>query len=862
MARIYAEASRVLVYLGPSVPSLATLFGMMQFLADNTPDDTEGDDDDDDSSDPAFWKMCHDAGPDLVEGFIELCTRSWWSRMWVLQEYTLNKRDPVFHCGRLKVDNQVLFKNFSRLYQWVEHRRRHPTPLWDDCSHPACDRSYMPDSHRSTEQPLTPKAKGKQKQGATRKTDVKDDPRDGRRLLPPQRSPGREWTIWGRRVWRANHVMIGRNHCSPYSMPFYATLGLQAQCTVPHDAVYGLRELMDPLFQSLFPPDYMMPISTLYARLAAYLLIVDMNVDIFWYFPHRLRDRTRSDPRFEIRTNSQAIAPSWVPDFTRPRVIRHGDEMPHPHKPKPELWPHAAHILDRVLFMSGLLLDEIVEAFPLPASDPFLLLQQLWFVERSYMDPRYLQDRVTDEHGELKDGFKDMLDRLGGVTAYPSIAWATDDENQDKTGISIVDILKGLTNLGPLLQVSLESYGAKIPQVIDIIIDKERRSNETARQAHLDQGEGLGRDDTAAPDLARNMDALDLTSDGSNDAYNPDREDRIWEMRKRFHKAMRYFVKEPTWKDFVGACTFDYDNLRAQVLHRLYTMSAQRVADTLGDGPAHARLKQGLGPRHQTSECAATHSPIMYGEYLEAIESGACDPLEVHLREGFVVDLATKIHEVMADMVGLGGDAVFRSVDPRDSLPDEEEAREESRRLICMAPLPGFSDSGQGRQGDGEDDDDDAHQEHLSSLGLPHCEKGHPSGVLIRWHPPPRKIKYDVHLALQDVVDFLAGREFFLTQTGLVGLTGVGTSGVQDGDDLFLLEGMSHPLIGRLEPSPELGMPKKRRRDMPTKMMKREIVGMAVVRGIDPKEGRLEEATMPSWFEPIDSGPGGLFRFG
>ncbi|PVH92169.1 hypothetical protein DM02DRAFT_663208 [Periconia macrospinosa] len=81
---------------------------------------------------------------------------------------------------------------------------------------------------------------------------------------------------------------------------------------------------------------------------------------------------------------------------------------------------------------------------------------------------------------------------------------------------------------------------------------------------------------------------------------------------------------------------------------------------------------------------------------------------------------------------------------------------------------------------------------------------------------------------------------------------------VQDGDDLFLIGGMSYPLIGRLEPSPELGEPKKRRRQMATRMMKREILGSAMVRDIDSKEGRLEQATLPHWFEALSKG---LFRF-
>src|SRR6185295_15812201 len=118
------------------------------------------------------------------------------------------------------------------------------------------------------------------------------------------------------RVWKVHDVMMGRVYCSPYSVPYYIIQGRQLQCTDAHDTVYGLRELMDPLFRSLFPPDYMMSISTLFSRLAAYMIIVDMNMDIFWYFPHRFRDGEWG----EESASSQDV-PSWVPDFTRPRTI-------------------------------------------------------------------------------------------------------------------------------------------------------------------------------------------------------------------------------------------------------------------------------------------------------------------------------------------------------------------------------------------------------------------------------------------------------------------------------------------------------------------------------------------------------------
>ncbi|KPM42775.1 hypothetical protein AK830_g3785 [Neonectria ditissima] len=854
MARIYAGASKVLVYLGPSTPPSAALFRVLQspmcnpatFYECNNDDDEGGD------TDPAFWKMCHDAGPDLVEGFIDISSRSWWNRVWVLQEYILNKRDPVIYCGRFRVDNQVLSKNFQRLYSWVEHRRRHPV-LLDDCHHPACDRSYIP-VEQTDDKPSTSQAKDKGKQVAASDMDLKDiDPKVRRGILPPQGSAGREWTKWGRQVWKATSVMIRRDHCSPYSMPYYSIMGLQSQCTVPHDMVYGLRELMDALFRSLFPPDYMIPLSTLFTRFAGYILIVDMNVDMFWHFPHRLRDDTGRDPRLQTSGSAQAV-PSWVRDFTKPRLVRTGDEPPRPNKKKTQVWGSTAHILDRVLFMNGILLDEIVDVFPLPLSDPFLLLQQLWYVERSFWEPRYLRDNTVEsdkDSGNPKDEFEDMMHRLGGVTIYPSIAWATGDANRFTTDISIVDVINGLTNLGPLLIEPLESYMAKIPQVVDMIMERNQQEIGIAAQANSDE-------EPAEPDhLIQSIADLDLTSDAPFVMSSPSRDDLIYGMKSRFLELARQIAAPTMSKDLVGICTFDYDNFRSQVLHRLTMWSAQRVADTLGDRPGLEYLKEGLGPREETAKCAITHSPIAYKEYIDAIDEGR-DPLEIRMREGFVIDLATKIHRATVDMVGLEGDAIFESVNV-SVQQDLKNTKETSSRRVCMFPL--LTSKGRKKRKTDQEKIDMIGSD-LSLLNLPHNLPGHPVGSMSRWTSKPREDIHDVHHSLCDVVDFLAGRELFVTEIGLVGIAGVGTTGIQDGDDLLLLQGMSYPLIGRLEPLPELGVPKKRRREMPTKMMKREILGTAVVKGIDPKDGNLEEATMPSWFEDISGGITGRFRFG
>ncbi|KAK7178212.1 HET domain-containing protein [Paraphaeosphaeria sporulosa] len=235
MARIYTSASKVIVYLGAATPATDTLFKM----------DKEDDKDNeyDVSIDPMFWKLCHEAGPDLVAGFIDVCSRIWWSRVWILQEYTLNKSDPVLYCGRANVHNVVFYQQFGKLYNWVRHKRLHPTML-DLCRHPACNKTMLTSDYSEPSNIGAPRNKGKENEVAESHNPRVVDPKGKLRLLPTQNSPGREWVKWGSKVWKANSVMARRDRCSPFSDPYLTNLGLQSQCTDLHDVVYGLRELM------------------------------------------------------------------------------------------------------------------------------------------------------------------------------------------------------------------------------------------------------------------------------------------------------------------------------------------------------------------------------------------------------------------------------------------------------------------------------------------------------------------------------------------------------------------------------------------------------------------------------------------
>ncbi|CAH0024543.1 unnamed protein product [Clonostachys rhizophaga] len=842
MARIYTGAKRVIVYLGPSTPATNTVLRVLQSPASQTfPENGDSPE-----LDLNFSRLCHDAETELIEGFIDITSRSWWSRVWVLQEYILHKKEPLIYCGRLHVSNRTFSQNFSRLFSWVEHRRRHPTTL-KGCTGEACKIAHLSSSSNDTLTPAAQKAEENdlsQNENHEQKLDLKLG-RDA--MFPARSSIGREWTKWARQVWKVRQVLRGRQICGAISSGRLVVVGRDSRSTSPHDIVYGLRELRDPLFRSIFPPDYMMPLSMLFTRYAAFMIIVYRHIDMFWYYPYRLRDRT-SDGQTTLGASFQDI-PSWVPDFTRPRSYRCEEGHPQQLKRKNEEWNSTARIFNHTLLMNGLLLDEIVDVFPLPSNDPFLLLQQLWYVERKFWDPEYLREKPPEhkeEDGLSKGIFHKMLDHLGGVLTLPSVAWSASNPDPMTDSVSVVDVLEGVMILRSVVDEEYLSFREKIPQVADIIL-----ANEGSKTSSIYGREAAG----TTAHLSSELGDLSLNEENIIPKSKDERQMLINKIEYRLLDLLTFLDEEHRWTDFVGICIFDYDNFRSQVIHRLSMWSAQRLGDLFGGKPGFEHLLQDPGPRENTARWAVTHRPFYYTEYIDAIDNNH-HPMEIRMREAFIVGLATRIHKVMANMVGLEGTKTFESFDTGDVRKDLPDAKNGRSPLIFLSPILESSetDKNQHHASDATDDE-------FQSLDFPHRRGDHPHGKLMRWWSHPREKKYDVHPVMFDVVQYLAGRELFVTETGLSGITTVGTTGLRDGDDLLLIEGMSHLLIGRLEPSNELGNPKKRRREMSTIWMKREILGTAVAKGIDTKEGDVDEAICPPWFEDITHGKRGLFRF-
>lgn len=454
--------------------------------------------------------------------------------------------------------------------------------------------------------------------------------------------------------------------------------------------------------------------------------------------------------------------------------------------------------------------DEIVQVFPLPSDDPYKLLQQLWYVERLYGHPAYLKDGERSEEDDAYDAsqrYEAMLKQDGNFTPYPGVVWATRHAETLPGDISIVDLLATRPDIDTLFR-KVKKFAARVSGIIDL-------------QMGYTVGE-TGREE--------------------------ERQHRIINMEARLARLWTFLLQDIR-SEFAGICAFDSSNFRQQVLHRLVLISQ----DTLP-------LPENK-PRTEPLDHAVKQQPILYDHIIEAIEKGCEDDEELKLRELLVVWLISKVREAVEHMVGQEGERLFPgAVDKRaPATVFEFGDKKRSTIHIITVPMSAMRSSKEGKpsfylrtvtkDGDGmvkkmkvgvhneqpgQTEDIKVVQinltpPHRESLDEPpnvrrHLDWYFPNTPWERWRYVRQKDKLQVDSNLVDLVGFLAGREFFATANGFIGLTSPETRGVRPGDNLMVMKGMSLPLIGRLEPSPGVEEPKGTRR---------EIVGTAVVKDLD-----------------------------
>lgn len=344
MGDIYHKAFNVVIFLGPPTPPL-TFF--MDALASKRLIDLQ----DESLSEPGSILQL------AVEAVCAFCSNPWWTRLWVQQEFYLASGDPLWFCGDLSARTSQIQQELERLRKdFLAHRAE-----LEDRGIPDLSLEYAFNN-------LFPMVLGQLAQ--------RSNSRGPRR--PKDNGKG-------------TYQPKTRLHILPSVL--YAQLDRTS--SDPRDYVYGVRDLMGPVFGQTVLPDYSKSAEYAFELLAAWLLLIESWADMFWHYP--------SQP---ASSSGDPVAPSWVPDFSR-----------RSHKPVFEPTPDDANprhiscaIVDRILHVQGQDLGTINSIILLPADNSLALINQLW--------------RFDNQHNDLSTAFA----RLGLVARQPSSSfyWALD----------------------------------------------------------------------------------------------------------------------------------------------------------------------------------------------------------------------------------------------------------------------------------------------------------------------------------------------------------------------------------------------------------------------------------------------------
>jgi hypothetical protein len=234
-------------------------------------------------------------------------------------------------------------------------------------------------------------------------------------------------------------------------------------------------------------------------------------------------------------------------------------------------------------------------------------------------------------------------------------------------------------------------------------------------------------------------------------------------------KKLHAFLLDTMEGGFVSACAFDFENLASQL--RTASAAAPEI---------HQGVDSILPP--------AAPGGVVYGDLIRAIQDCSDNAAEFQGLASVVIREATKIHE-------------SRNHSMRQHIEDQK---------TCLRKL----EEARGRAGDpagvtgaGRDDADlqiDGLKNRIESL-----ECTHTTQALI-----------DEERAAQ-----FRGRQFFCTRNGLLGLASPGVQGIEPGDRVVLLDGLSFPLVARGE-------------------SRLAVVGCANVRGVKLHH-KCEDAELP-----------------
>ena len=288
MGDIYRLAKAVVIFLGaPShMPSSSSIGHLFKFLNrfDNDPTLERPDDGRTVPLEPHF-QSCGVDIYDVGKGFVELCLRPWWGRIWVMQEFYLASAEPIWYWGDKQTGNGALKRDMELLMSISRDLYLHGS--------------------------------------ASYRSDV-------------QNMVGKPMPLFSNDVLRIFDLISRRAATHGFDIPSRLYRELSARSTDPRDIVYGLREIFDPIFRKVFVPDYFMSQELLFACLAVFLIQFEGWGDVLWYYPFRYEGEEKK-------------LPSWLPDFTQRVVPAELDIVPRDHltsrksQPKLVILNHALH---------------------------------------------------------------------------------------------------------------------------------------------------------------------------------------------------------------------------------------------------------------------------------------------------------------------------------------------------------------------------------------------------------------------------------------------------------------------------------------------------------------------------------------
>ncbi|KAF4428342.1 HET-domain-containing protein [Fusarium austroafricanum] len=321
MGDIYRGASNVRIFLGEEKDDSAMV---MQYLGSDEPDIVQGEA----LANPGDQSQYGDADENCkrVIQRIERCgfnptqffratdaflKRPWWSRLWVVQEFALARQQPLWHCGRLSVTTTNLQERLIPLFQ--------------------CFTDYAMPYGRSS-----PGVISEIQNNFSRQPVTIYQRRHNIRLLLTFRSS--EWE---------------------QLLPCSAMIrSLYRESTVPHDRIYALREMLEPVSKLVLFPDYSTPANVLFLQFSCLQLVHNVWKDDVC--------------RYGLMQSSDM--PSWALDFAQPMVFPFGPQTSL--RTKSDGVPSA---YNRILEISGVVMDRLNTVCPLEdAKDDLHLLGLLW----------------------------------------------------------------------------------------------------------------------------------------------------------------------------------------------------------------------------------------------------------------------------------------------------------------------------------------------------------------------------------------------------------------------------------------------------------------------------------------------------